>query len=337
MRNYETSFMFQDLPPFIKSAIEEELKRFGNKSLAFASEQLSSNYRNATHLYFTSDIQRAAYLAARAPATYASVSAVLKEVKRLSQNTEVKSVLDAGAGAGTASFAVFEMFDEIETLTLIEQDAQMLSIGKRLMNNIFPRAKFVRQNLNDESAFEPHDLVVISYALNEIESKEELLLKAWQACQKLLVIVEPGNKNGFANILKARSLLMEKGANLIAPCPHSSCCPLTENDWCHFSARLSRSQIHRKAKSANLSYEDEKFSYLVFSKTNSSQAIARILRHPLKHKGRVRLTLCTKEGYKVETVSARNKENYKRARKTDWGDEWKNEPQRLYRSDKQED
>lgn len=313
-----------DLPQHLKLFIEEELKRFDNKSLAVAVEELSSNYRNATNSKknFASDIQRAAYLATRLPATYTAVCKVLHETKILLHGLEIKDLLDIGAGIGTTSFAAMDFFAELENITLVEKDSKMISLGQRLMSDVFDSAKFIKQDVNNETDFAPHELVIISYALNEIESTENLVARAWEACIKLLIIIEPDSKNGFENILQARSALLSKGANLIAPCPHSNVCLLDNNNWCHFSVRLARTNLHRKAKAASLSYEDEKFSYLVLSKTADNHAQVRILRHPLKHKGHVQLSLCTDEGYKTKIISARNKETYKRARKTEWGDGW---------------
>ena len=39
----------------------------------------------------------------------------------------------------------------------------------------------------------------------------------------------------------------EAGANILAPCPHARPCPLAAPDWCHFSARVARSRLHREA------------------------------------------------------------------------------------------
>lgn len=313
-----------DLLQHLQLLIEEELKNFNGKALVEAAEELSSGYRNriSTRKHFASDAHRAAYLAARLPATYAAACAVLDETKSLLPDLKIKSLLDIGAGVGTASFATLEFFESPEKITLIEKDARMISVGQKLMKNIFDSATFVKQNINDVVDLEPHDLVVISYALNEIESKMNLIESAWKACDKLLIIIEPGSKIGFENILQARNQLLAQDANLIAPCPHSNACPLQTNDWCHFSVRLSRTNFHRKTKAATLAYEDEKFSYLVFSKAGSAIREARILRHPVKHKGHVQLSLCTNEGYQTKIVSARSKDAYKRARKADWGDGW---------------
>jgi ribosomal protein RSM22 (predicted rRNA methylase) len=95
-------------------------------------------------------------------------------------------------------------------------------------------------------------------------------------------------------------------------------------DWCHFSARVERTQLHRQLKGGELSHEDEKFSYLILAKQSaSSEGFGRIVRHPHIEPGFIKLSLCTSQG-KVANfgVSKRDKEAFRRARKSDWGDRW---------------
>ena len=93
-------------------------------------------------------------------------------------------------------------------------------------------------------------------------------------------------------------------------------------DWCHFSERLERSSLHRRLKSGELGYEDEKFSYVVASRLAARKAAARIVRHPAARKGYVELQLCAPDGLRKETVTRSQGEEYKRARKAEWGEEW---------------
>jgi len=93
-------------------------------------------------------------------------------------------------------------------------------------------------------------------------------------------------------------------------------------DWCHFSQRLGRTALHRRLKSGELGYEDEKFSYVVASKLPARKAAARIVRHPAVRKGYVELQLCAPDGLRSETVARSQGEEYKRARKAKWGEEW---------------
>jgi ribosomal protein RSM22 (predicted rRNA methylase) len=164
------------------------------------------------------------------------------------------------------------------------------------------------------------DLVVASYSLGEMAECETVVEKLWGMTQKVLIVVEPGTPKGFERLKSIRKQLLNGGAHLIAPCPHSNMCPLSEGDWCHFYARLNRSSLHRRAKEAHLSYEDEKFSYLIFAKEPVDLCAARVLRHPHKGKGHVRLTLCTSQGIKEKVVTKKDKEEYRLAKKSDWGD-----------------
>ncbi len=93
-------------------------------------------------------------------------------------------------------------------------------------------------------------------------------------------------------------------------------------DWCHFAERVARTSLHRKIKGGSLGHEDEKFSYVIVSKTQGNLPPARILRHPLKHPGNITFTLCAQEGLKQEIVSKRTPDKYKKARKLEWGDAW---------------
>src|SRR5205085_334022 len=102
-----------------------------------------------------------------------------------------------------------------------------------------------------------------SYVLGELAEgeRDSLVDRLWQGCTGVLLVVEAGTPAGFAIVRKARNLLLEAGAQTIAPCPHDFPCPLPSGDWCHFGQRLPRQEFHRLAKQVELPYEDEKFSY----------------------------------------------------------------------------
>jgi ribosomal protein RSM22 (predicted rRNA methylase) len=97
---------------------------------------------------------------------------------------------------------------------------------------------------------------------------------------------------------------------------------MAKNDWCHFAARVERTADHRRFKDATLGFEDEKFSYLAFSRGAVQSPPARIVRHPRIFSGYTQLTLC-KEGEVVNrTVTRSMKENWRRLKRLGWGDGW---------------
>jgi len=79
-----------------------------------------------------------------------------------------------------------------------------------------------------------------------------------------------------------------------------------------FPVRVERTSLHRRLKGGVLGYEDEKFSYLIATRPQASRPPpARIVRHPQKHSGHIRLTLCTAQGIEQRTITKSQKEPYK--------------------------
>lgn len=52
-----------------------------------------------------------------------------------------------------------------------------------------------------------------------------------------------------------------------------------------------------------MSYEGEKFSYVIFSKNKIEPCQSRIIRHPFKEKGLIKLQLCFKSGIEEKTIT----------------------------------
>lgn len=130
-------------------------------------------------------------------------------------------------------------------------------------------------------------MVTASYVLGELkeQDREAFIRKLWQAAKGSLLIIEPGTPAGFIRIKQVRELLVSFEGCIIAPCPHNKPCPLSQEDWCHFSQRVPRSRLHKQVKEGGLSYEDEKFSYIAVSRIKHEAASGRVLRHPIIRKG----------------------------------------------------
>jgi ribosomal protein RSM22 (predicted rRNA methylase) len=305
----------------LQAGIERELTRVNRARLAQASAQISSDYRQARFISsLATPESRAAYLSTRLPATFAANLRVFREVSRLMPGLSPQSLLDLGAGPGTAMWAAREVWRKLSSLTAIENNEELLLLGKRLTND-----EQFHWKLSDlaKAEFPASDLVVISYALGELQSPLAIVNRAWQAAQAALIVIEPGTPRNFSGIEETRRWLTEHGGHPIAPCPHSNACPMAvAGDWCHFAVRVERSAEHRRFKGGELGYEDEKFSYLAFSKTPAPHAAARIVRHPQVHAGHIRLTLCTPQGLESPTVTRSQKDAFRAARKAKWGDEW---------------
>jgi ribosomal protein RSM22 (predicted rRNA methylase) len=315
------------LPTDLQEAIQQQLVAYPVQALAQAAQHLSARYRaqqSGTGPCLTNAVERAAYLAVRMPATFAAVHRVLSELgPRLLASPS--SLLDLGAGSGAGWWAAATVFPTLQRAMLVEQDREFLQLGQALASQVSQvQLEWRHADLRSVQDWPASDLVLCSYSLGELEegAARRVVRAAWQAAQQALIVVEPGTMRGFATIRALRDELLAADAHLLAPCPHSLDCPLVAHDWCHFAARVARSALQRRLKGGTLGYEDEKFSYLVFTRQPVPPAAARILRHPQHQPGRIQLQLCTAEGVQSLPVTKRMKEQWKRARKVEWGDEW---------------
>jgi ribosomal protein RSM22 (predicted rRNA methylase) len=303
------------LPKTIADKIAALLDATNIDQLRTASKQLTENYHTSHRGVRTPD-QHLAYVAARMPATYAVCRAVLDKIG----HQEIKSLLDLGAGPGTASLAAKDVFLQLDKLTLVDKDQQFRSIALELL----PSIQYALDDLTHFVSEARHDLVLCSYVLNELNdaAATKLVMNAWQATQQFLVLIEPGTPAGYTVLKNVRQQLMDEGAYVVAPCTHHQACPLTGNDWCHFSAHVDRSSYHRLAKDAALSYEHEKYSYMIFSRQAVDRPLYRVIKRPMQRSGHVIFDLCGDSGVHRSTVSKKQKDRYSLARKISWGDGW---------------
>ncbi len=313
------------LPSFAVEVIDAEIAQHSVSDLARASRELTDAYRGSRSSGArlpSSDAHCAAYLAVRMPATYAAAESAFQHLREAVPDFSPVSVLDLAAGPGTATLAAREHFRAIQSATLIERDERMVRIAHKLHSS---GSEFVSDDVM-KANFPQADLVICAYALKELPISAVLgiLERAWAATRQALVVIEPGSRDGFGNILKARQMLLASGDGAIAaPCPGHMPCPLAElGDWCHFAARVQRTALHRRLKEAELPYEDEKFSYVIGIKSvlQGHPASARIVRRPEKLKGHVKLQLCTLNGLTPMVVTKKHGNHYRQAREAEWGD-----------------
>jgi ribosomal protein RSM22 (predicted rRNA methylase) len=317
-----------DMPHELRTGLTRELAATPRSRLTGATVALSERYRtpDAPHgaPILQSSLDIAAYLAYRLPATFAAVHAVLAHVRERLPNWRPRSLLDAGAGPGTATWAALAVWPEIERVTLLERNTAMVAAGKRLMGtaraNALRTADWQTADLARGASGPPHDLVVAAYVLGELPRPHDEIVEAlWARATGALVLIEPGTPRGFAHIRSARDRLLAGGAATVAPCPHHRPCPMGEGDWCHFAQRTARSAQHRDAKGATLSYEDEKYSYAVMARPVADPIAGRVIRHPITRPGNIALHLCTPVGLEQTTVTRKHAAAFRAARHLRWG------------------
>jgi ribosomal protein RSM22 (predicted rRNA methylase) len=249
----------------------------------------------------------------------------MQQVAHLMPSFSPSSQLDLGAGPGAAAWAAAQVWPSIRTVVLQEADERMIAAGEQLVAGAFEGWTWQRGDVR--SALATADLVTATYALGELEGTEarDVALRAWETTTGCLLIVEPGTPVGFALIRDLRDHLIGGGAELIAPCPNADECPIAGDDWCHFAARVSRSNLHRQLKGAERSFEDEKFSYVAFAGAGAgaiagvTRAAGRIVRRPLRRRHFVDLCIC-RAGEIQRVGIGHSHPSYKAVSKLAWGD-----------------
>ncbi len=316
-----------ELPTPIREAIDAELSKVKLADLERAFVSLSNAYRSGekkTKHLIKSELERLLYLTTRLPATYAALCHVIDYFQRVAGHVAGGSLLDVGSGPGTFFLAAGQSQFPFAKATFIEKDAAWRTWGEKLIKAVQPvcPVTWCFEDIEKMTSMSPHDSVVMSYSLGELlpEMRLKIVEKCWGWTSRYLFLIEPGTPAGFSRIREARAFLLEQGANVVAPCPHSMPCPMPANDWCHFSARLPRTSLHRRVKGGDLGYEDEKFSYVIFSREPCSLPDARIVRRPQRNKGHVCLQLCRQGKLEEKIFSKKQGELYREACRKEWGD-----------------
>ncbi len=317
-----------ELPRPLRAAIDAELTGVPMDRLRGASDILSGRYRAETRdgrLHLSDDLFAKAYVAARMPATFAALRAALEEVETARPDFAPGTLLDVGAGPGTALWACVDAFPGLGGATLLEASRPIRVLGERLSGGRFAFSPDWREGTIREAAdaLPKADLVTLSYVLDELDAPERarLVSRLWERTDGILLIVEPGTPAGWARILEARRALIEAGARIAAPCAHEDACPVAAPDWCHFARRVARSRVHLGTKGAEVPWEDEKFSYVAASRLAPAERRPRVLAPPEAGSGKVALKLCEPDGtLRRRLVTKREGDAFRRARRTDWGE-----------------
>jgi ribosomal protein RSM22 (predicted rRNA methylase) len=314
-----------DLPPDLRAALDQLATGVLRKDLAGRAAAQSQNYRSGGG---SRDIRSRddalAYAFARMPATYAAAIAVLNALRGVN-DLAPRSLLDIGAGPGTAAIAATHAFPTLADIRLVETNAEMRALGAALLaQSELPvlRAASYSALAARHADLPAADLVTASCVAGEVAPAERTAFarSLWAASAQALVVIEPGTPAGYERLMAIRGLLIAEGAHVAAPCPHDHVCPLIAPDWCHFAQRLPRSRDHLQVKGVAVPFEDEKFSYVVLTRSPPLRIDARVLAPPVVTKGAVTAKLCTADGVVHDIVARRDAATYRRNKSWRWGE-----------------
>ena len=312
------------LPSALRAALDARLESLPRDDMTARAAQISKTYRDGGNSrVIASPADALTYALVRMPATYAAMTACLNALREIRPNFTPQSLLDVGAGPGTASWAAAETFASLQRFMLIDINAALQTLALELGRD-HPRlaAMTCRRGTGALDEVDAADFLIASYLIGEVSEAErrQFAERLWAKTRDTLLVVEPGTPAGYERIIALRAQLIESGAHVIAPCPHDHECPLSKPDWCHFAQRLPRLRAHIQLKGAELPFEDEKFSYIVLTREPAPRSYSRVLAPPLAGKVEVSAKLCTADGLEVAKVPRRDKPAYAEARRWRWGE-----------------
>src|SRR3569623_49919 len=121
------------LPAELRAALDGKLQGFSRTDAAQRSQKISTTYRaGGGSDTIRSDADALAYALARMPATYAAVAASLSAFTEIAPDFAPETLLDVGAGPGTASWAAAEAFPSLQDFTLLDANAPLSRLALEL-------------------------------------------------------------------------------------------------------------------------------------------------------------------------------------------------------------
>jgi len=110
-----------DLSAELKAALDAKLEGVSRNDAAGRAASISQTYRDGGgSSAIKSETDALAYALARLPATYAAVVASLNALVEIRLDFAPKSLLDVGAGPGTATWAAAEAFSSLRDFNLFD-------------------------------------------------------------------------------------------------------------------------------------------------------------------------------------------------------------------------
>jgi ribosomal protein RSM22 (predicted rRNA methylase) len=318
------------LPGSLRAALDALAEGRGRRALSASARSITSTYQargNSREVIGGSD-DALAYALARMPATFAAAAQALERLAQAAPEFSPYSLLDAGCGPGTATFAASEVFPSLTEFALIDRNGPFLTLAAALAPDVLgDRTHTISScELSEAPPLPSADLVIASYLLAELTAggRTALVQSLWRATGGALVLVEPGTPDGFERLSQARATLVAAGGHVAAPCTHEDACPkaaTAAHDWCRFLVRVQRGRDHRLLKGGERPFEDEPFAYLAVMREPATARLShRIVGRPGETKVQIKLPVCGETGVGTLSVASRNKKIFKEYKKLQWGD-----------------
>jgi ribosomal protein RSM22 (predicted rRNA methylase) len=324
------------LPLTLEEKIKNLYYEIGKNKIVKTQTEMTEKYKNRSGRSVSlidSNVDSSFYAISRMPATFSVIYDLANELLNQNLIKEVLSIADFGSGTGAGYFALSELFDGAD-ISLFERDLNMIKTFELLTDkkvtvnqfDLLSKNENANENSNGNANQESQtfDLCLSSYVLSEMTEIDRnfAFKKLAQKTNKYLLLIDTGTPQTYTNFMKLKQNAENLGLKLVAPCM-SNDCPL-ENDYCQFYSRVGRPAVLRQAKQAAMSYEDEKYFYLLFEKIDKESKgsfdeqnlnFGRVIRRPIYHENQVELSICTSGGVERKIYTKRQKDIFKLAKK----------------------
>ena len=146
-----------------------------------APRSISKTYRDGGGSgTIRSETDALAYALARMPATYAAVTASLNALCEIRPDFAPASLLDVGAGPGTASWAAAEAFPSLQSFTLLDANDALRALALDLVARQYAPARHAATNTARPAPRWPKPnqptLSIASYMIGETSDAEQKAL-----------------------------------------------------------------------------------------------------------------------------------------------------------------
>src|SRR4030088_3418112 len=123
------------LPAELKAALDAKLQGLSRNDAAERAALISQTYRDGGGSgAIRSEADALAYAVSRMPATYAAVTASLNALGEIRPGFAPNSLLDVGAGPGTATWAATEAFSSLQSFPLLDTNSSLRDVYLDLDN-----------------------------------------------------------------------------------------------------------------------------------------------------------------------------------------------------------
>src|SRR5688572_15847723 len=139
-----------ELPPRLRAGVDQILRDTPIADIRKAAELLSQRYRGEVRdgrPHLSERAAATAYLATRLPATYAAIRASLAAIAAIRPGWAPRTLLDIGAGPGTALWATRDQWPSIEQATMIEASEAIRQVGDALARDSGARTSWIAADI----------------------------------------------------------------------------------------------------------------------------------------------------------------------------------------------